>query len=395
MIGGRFLNYMIERSPIRIPMYLINKVVKEESNDSLQALAFAVMIKRDFVSSVFKDADITSLMSFFHLKHSTLKKALNKALEMGLVTYVYRTDKEGKKHTDLKAVKLNADGIPSVKFNVCDTKNGRAAYIKTNLKDLHEQYKNSVSFQSINNVMDLLIITKALSLFKRHNKVFDCQLRQACLNLSPEKGEKLYREAKTFSQYEYLYRTMQREIPVGTINSLNCGYSLDKILESFGSFVTRYKLQKLLRQSNQEHDYLFHTWENFAFINQTERIKNHSYEVKQTPKNASPLDIFKTAYDNYDAKVEGMRKAYKERFVDTNENGEVIDLYKDRGCFISKKHKRCLVRPMANTYYMQCDPFVTTGKRHRRVKKTEVSGRKCQLAASNVEPCVNIDALPY
>lgn len=394
------LTTMVERSPIRIPMHSIHKVTEEESADSLRALAFAVMIKRDFVSSVFKDADITSLMSFFHLKHSTLKKALNKALEMGLVTYVYRTDNKGKQHADLKAKPFAIDGISTVKFNVCDAKHGRIAYIKTNLKDLHEQYKNAESFQSINDVMDLLIITKALSLFKRHNKVLDCQLRQACLNLSPEKGAKLYSGAKTFSQYEYLYRTMQKEIPVGEINILNCGYSLDKILSRYGSFVSRYKLEKLIHKADQKHDYLFYTWNNIAYINQTERLsktKRSFNQQEETPasKGTSPMGIFEAAYCNEYKRMGRILRLYNhDRFMDVDKEGNVINLYKDRGCYISKEHKNCLVMPMANTYYMQCDPFVTTGKKHRRVKRMEKKAIKCAIAPS-VECHVNIDQLPF
>lgn len=311
-------------------------------------------------------------MSFFHLKHSTLKNALNKALELGFVEYVYRTDEKGVKHRDLKANKFSKDGYNTVKLRIADSAHGRILYIHTNLKDLHTQYQNSTSYQSINDVMDLLIIVQTLSLFRKHNKILDCQLRQACLDISKDKGGKLYSKAKTFSQYEHLYRTIQKEIPVGTINILNCGYSIEKILESFGAYLTRYKLSKLLHKANQENDYLFYTWTNVAYIDQTERIKNHSYRIKQTPKNASAMDIFKTAYENYDLKVEGMRQAYRERFIDIDEEGNVINLHDNRGCFISKERKRCLAKPMANTYYMQCDPFVRTGKKHRRTRVNEM-----------------------
>lgn len=384
-------------------MYLIHKVVKEESADSLRALAFAVMIKRDFVSSVFKDANITSLMSFFHLKHNTLKRALNKALEMKLVTYVHRIDKRGQKHTDLKAVPLNADGISSVKFNICDTKCGRAAYIKTNLKDLHEQHQNSASFQSINDVMDLLILTKALALFKKHNKIFDCQLRQACLAYSPQNGEKLYKsQSKTFSQYEHLYRDIQKRIPAGKINILNCGFSLDKILSHYGKFVSRYKLEKLLHQADHKHDYLFYTWTNTAYIDQTERLlkEKESYRRKAvcsetSSEDKSPMGMFEAAYLGEYKRFISVRQLYAHnRFIGTDNHGNVTNLYRNRGCFISKKHKNCLVMPMANTYYMQCDPFITTGKKHRRVKRTEGAPIKYAITPS-VECHVSIDQLPF
>lgn len=379
-------------------MYLIYKVTEEESADSLRALAFAIMIKRDFVSSVFKDVDVTSLMSFFHLKHSTLKNALNKALEMGLVSYAYRIDNKGKKHTDLRANKFHINGIPTVKFNICDTQVGRTAYIKTNLKDLHEQYSNSESFQSINEVMDLLILTKALSLFKKHNKVFDCQLRQACLNLSPKKGKQIYNQAKTFSQYEYLYRTMQKKIPVGEINILNCGYSLEKLLSRYGSFLSRYKLERIIHQADQKHDYLFYTWGNRAYLDQTDRLTKRAYYQEQTLKDTitgtSPMDVFKETYSDFYQKCSSVVAAYGRRFIDVDKNGNVINLYKNRGCKISRKHKNCLVMPMANTYYMQCDPFVLTGKRPRRVKGTKGNAAKYAITSS-VECHVNNDQLPY
>ena len=389
---------MVERSPIRIPMYLIHKVTEEESADSLRALAFAVMIKRDFVSSVFKDADITSLMSHFHLKHSTLKNALHKALEMGLVSYIYRIDNKGRKHTDLKTNPFNIDGISTVKFNVCDSQHGRIAYIKTNLKDLHNQYTNSASFQSINDVMDLLILTKALALFKKHNKVFDCQLRQACLALSPEKGAKLYdSQSKTFSQYEHLYRAMQKRIPAGEINILNCGFSLDKLLSHYGAFVSRYKLEKIIHKADHKHDYLFYTWANTAYIDQTERLSRRSFKQKkplrETITGTSPIDVFKDAYSDLYEKINGVFQIYHDRFIDTDKDGKAIHLYKNRGCYISKKCKNCLVMPMANTYYMQCDPFITTGKKHRREKMKKAAIK--YAISSSVENHVSIDQLPY
>lgn len=380
-------------------MHLINKVTEQESADSLRALAFAVMLKRDFVSSVFKDADITSLMSFFHLKHSTLKKALNMALKMRLVSYVHRIDSKGKKHTDLKANQFIIDGVPTIKFNICDAKKGRIAYIKTNLKDLHKQYKNSESFQSINDVMDLLILSKALFLIKRHNKIFDCQVRQACLNLSPDKGAKLYSQAKTFSQYEYLYRAMQKEIPVGEINILNCGYSLDKILSHYGAFVSRYKLEKLIHQADQKHDYLFYTWTNVAYIDQTERLSKTKrsfvqHEETPAPKGTSPMGVFEAAYHDEYKRIGKIFRLFKhDRFIDVDKDGNVINLYKNRGCYISKEHKNCLVKPMANTYYMQCDPFVTTGKKHRRVRRMKKAIK--YAISSSVECHVSNDQLPF
>lgn len=379
-------------------MHLIHKVTEEESADSLRALAFAIMIKRDFVSSVFKDVDVTSLMSFFHLKHSTLKNALNKALEMGLVSYVYRTDNKGRKHTDLKAARFSYSGVMTIKLNICDTKVGRTAYIKTNLKDLHEQHQNSESFQSINEVMDLLILTKALSLFKKHNKVFDCQLRQACLDLSPKKGGEIYAKAKTFSQYEYLYRAMQKKIPAGKINILNCGYSLERILSRYGSFVSRYKLERIIHKADQKHDYLFYTWGNRAYLDQSDRLVKRPYHQKQTLKDTitgtSPMNVFKEAYSDFYQKCSSAITAYGKRFIDVDKNGNVINLYKNRGCKLSRKYKNCLVMPMANTYYMQCDPFLITGKRHRRIKKTEGIVAKYAITSS-VECHVSNDQLPY
>lgn len=50
--------------------------------------------------------------------------------------------------------------------------------------------------------------------------------------------------------------------------------------------------------------------------------------------------------------------------------------------------------PMANTYYMQCDPFITTGKKHRRVKRTESAPIKYAITPS-VECHVSIDQLPF
>ena len=393
---------MLERTPIRIPMYLIHKVTEEDTEGSLRALAFAVMIKRDLVSSVFKDANVTSLMSFFHLKHSTLKKALNKALEMGLVTYIYRTDNKGRKHTDLQANKFTIDGVTTVKFNICDSQNGRIAYINTHLKDLHKELIDSESYQSINDVMDLLIITKALSLFKKHNRIFDCQLRQACLNLFPENGEKLYNQAKTFEQYEYLYRALQRKIPVGVINILNCGFSLDKLLSHYGSFVSRYKLEKLIHKSDQNHDYLFYTWTNQVYIDQTERISKarQSYTQKATlsettSEDKSPMGVFKTAHlGEYKRYISIVQLYTHDRFIGTDNHGNVVHLYKNRGCYASKKHKDCLVMPMANTYFMQCNPFVTTGKKHRRVKRTEQAAAK-HVVNPSVECHVSIDQLPF
>lgn len=387
----------MERQPIRIPLNLINKVTKEDTDDSLRALAFTVMVKASFVSSTFKDADTTSLMSFFHLKHSTLKKALNKALQMGLVEYIHRTDRNGVQHTDLLAKKMSIDGVSTVKLKVCSNSHGRAVYIHTNLKDLHKQYQSATSFQTINDVMDMLITAKAISLFKRHNKVLDCQLRQACLDISPNEGEKLYRSAKSFSQYVNLYRDMQDEIPIGKINILNSGFSLESILSNFGSFVSRYKMRKLLHKADQLHDRLLHVLCNHAYINQKERLTNFSHELKKVTKETSPMEIFQIAYDNYDAmrgKGKFKFKAYSNRFTDVNEIGETINLYKDRGCFISKEHTDCLVKPMANTYFMQCDPFVKTGKKHRRVKRTAAPKAKAVVAPS-VESHVCIDALPY
>lgn len=377
-------------------MYLIHKVAEEDNENSLRALALAIMIKANFVSSTFKDATATSLMSYFHLKHNTLKKALHKGLEMGLLTHVYRVDKKGIQHKDLKAVKLHANGRCSLKLNIVDTKFGRAVYIHTNHKNLHYKYQNAESFQSINDVMDLLLLSKTLSLFKKHNKIFDCQLRQACLDLYPNSGDKLYAgAAKSLSQYEHLACSIQEEIPVGTINCLNCGYSLDKMLSHFGAFVTRYKLRKLLHSANQQHDYLFHVWENVAYIDQTERIKNHSYKIKPMPKNPTPFELFQVAYENYDLKVEGMRQAYRERFIDADDEGNVINLHDQRGMYIAKNRKRCLAKPMAYTYYMQCDPFVISGKKNKRVKETAAPAKKIMLAKPSVE-CHCEDAnLPY
>lgn len=385
----------MERLPIRIPLSLIDKATREDTNDSLRGLAFAIMIKANFVSSIFKDADTTSLMSYFHLKHDTLKNALVKALDMGLVRFTFRVDKNGKRHKDLEAVKFNKDGRSTIKLNICDSNFGKHIYIRTNLKDLHTQYAKSSSFQSINDVMDLLILAKTLTLFKKHNKIFDCQLRQACLKYYPEGGEKLFRGAKTITQYAYLYRDIQSKIPVGEINILNCGYSIDKMLNQFGAFVNRYKLRKLLHQSDQFHNSLFHVLQNDAYIDQTDRIKNAPWEYIHTSKNASVFDIFEAAYKMYDNRVEGMRQAYKKRFIDTDEDGNVINLFHDRGCYIAKGKKRCLVRPMANLYYLQCDPFVTTGKKHRRVKKTTTGKNKYALPVSSVNAHVSTEELPY
>lgn len=377
-------------------MYLIHKVAEEDSEDSLRALAFAVMVKANFVSSTFKDATITALMSYFHLKHNTLKKALNRALEMGLVQMVERIDKNGKQHTDLKALKLNADGQRSIKLNMCDTKYGRAVYIHSNHTDLNIKYEYTDAPQSIINVMDILLTAKVLSLFKQHNKCFDYLLRQACLEAFPDNGKKLWKKScKTLESYERLYRVLQKRIPVGTINGLNSGFSIERIQSYFGAYVTRYKIEKLLHQANQKHDHLFRVWENESFFDQTERIKNHSYEIKQTPKNASPFEIFQVAYDNYDLKVDGMRKAYQERFIDTDEDGNVINLYQDRGCTIAPQFKRCLSKPMANTYYLQCNPFVTSGRKPKRELKMTVPIYKMELETSSVSCHVSDINLPF
>lgn len=378
-------------------MSLINKVTEEETNDSLRALAFAIMIKAGFVSSTFKDATTTSLMSSFHLKHDTLKKALRKALEMGLVSYVYRTDKNGKQHADLRANKFNKEGLCTLKLNVCTSDYGRKVYIHTNCKDLHKQHKEATSYQSINEVMDLLITAKALFLFKRHNKMIDCQLRQACLDLSENKkiGKKMYASAKALWQYEKLYREIQNEIPAGTINALNCGFSLGKMLESFGPFVSRYKLRELLHQANQSHDHLFKVWKNVSYIDQTDRIKGHAPgQPMEKPVNPSVFELFEYAY--YDPKVEGMRAAYRERFIDTNEYGEVINLHDTRGFFIAKNRKRCLAMPMANTYWMQCEPFATKGRKRRKTKRVvKATEYKYPVVVSNPSVHVTDAILPY
>jgi len=49
--------------------------------------------------------------------------------------------------------------------------------------------------------------------------------------------------------------------------------------------------------------------------------------------------------------------------------------------------------PMANTYYMQCDPFITTGKKHRREKMKKAAIK--YAISSSVENHVSIDQLPY
>lgn len=385
----------MERCPIRIPMSLIEKATLKNTQDSLRALAFAIMIKANFVSSVFKDADTVSLMSYFHLKHSTLKSALDNAINMGLVRFTFRVDSKGVKHKDLMAIKFYKNDITTVKLNVCDSAYGRHIYIHTNLKDLHKQKQDSTSFQSINDVMDLLLTVKTLSLLKWHNKRFDCQLRQSVLEHYPDNGEKLYRGAKTLAQYVHLYRDIQNKIPIGEINELNCGYSIDKMLTHFGTFVNRYKLRKLLHQSNQFHDYLFHVLQNDAYIDQTDRIKNHSWEHIKIPKDASAFDIFRICYQMYDNKVEGMRQGYRDRFIDTDETGATINLFHDRGCYIATGKKRCLVKPMANLYLLQCNPFVTTGKKHRRVKKTAATKANRALITPSIDAHVSTDELPY
>lgn len=375
-------------------MSLIHKATKESTPDSLRALAFAVMIKASFISSTFKDADVTSLMSFFHLKHSTLKKALSKALEMGLVTYVYRTDNKGVQHKDLKAVRLNKSGRLTVKFNICDSKHGRIVYINTNLKDLHTQYQNSASYQSINDIMDMLVTAKIVLLVKRHSKVIDCQLRQACRELYPTSGEKYYGQFTTISQYERLYREMQNNIPLGVINVLNSGFSIERMLSNFGACVSRYKLEKLIHQSDQKHNHLFRTWTNIAYLDQTERLAKFSWKQKEQEKVVSPIDVFKNAYGELHNKRKGHYQAYGKRFIDTDKNGKVINLHKNRGCFIFKENSNFLVMPMANTYYIQCDPFVITGRKHRRVKKSEKATAKYAITPS-VECHVNVDQLPF
>lgn len=336
-------------------------------------------------------------MSFFHLKHNTLKQALTKALEMGLVSYVYRTDSKGVQHKDLQAKRFNKNGVSTIKLHVCTTKYGRRLYVQSMLKDLREQYQNQASSQSIIDVMDLLILVKVLSLIKQYDKLFDCNLRQACHDISEFNGDKLYSRAKTLSQYKRLYRKMQREIPTGTVTFLNCGYSIDKMLNRFGSFVKRHKIQKLLIQANQDHDGLFHTWKNSVLLDETGRIKSHSYKIEEMPQGLSPMGLFKHAYHNYDLRVEGYRQGYKERFMGVNENGDVVNLHDARGCYIAKRRKRCLAMPMANTYYMQCDPFVTTGRKLRR-KKSVVKAGECKYPSVVFNPEVHIandNKLPF
>lgn len=382
----------MERNPIRIPLYLIRKVTKEDTADSLRALAFALMIKANFVSSTFKEATATNLMSFFHLKHHTLKQALNKALELGFVEYEYRTDKKGVTHKNLKATPFNYDGYNTVKLRIADTAFGRAMFINTHLKDLYTKYQNSTSYQSINDVMDLLVKVQVLTLMKAHNKALDCVLRQACLKLSENYGEKLYRSAKTFPQYVRLYRMMQNETPYED-TPLNRGYSIDKMLSHFGAYLTRYKLSKLLHEGDQNHDYLFCTLKNVIYYSQDERIMNYSHQRRVNAENLSPIEMVKQCYKAFDDMVATMRKAYKERFMEVDEEGNVINLHDTRGYFAVKRPKRCLAKPMANTYYMRCeDIFVRTCRRHRRVKKNR--NGKNQNADPSVKP-INADELPF
>ena len=398
-----------QRNPIRVSMKLIHKMSEEDSGLSIKALAFAVMIKRNLVSSVFKDATITNLMSAFHLKHGNLKKVLNEALRLGFVSYVVLPTKGGGKLTCLKANKLYERGESTIKFNVCDTKNGRMAYIKTNYKRLEEEHQNAETFQSINDVVDLLITARLLALIKRHNRMLNCQLRQACVERYSKNGLKLFKGAnKTYELYVRLYREMQEEMPVGEINGLNCGYAMDTMLQSFGKFFTRYKLRKLLHKNDQQHNHLFMTVENKVMVDQTERlnagIREERVEKPVTLGKAPLKDIVK-AWEDMDYNLRAKQhngktkwNNYQDRFNDINENGEPIHLYKDRGCYISKECKTCLVMQMANTYFLQCEPFVTTGKKHRRVKKSTTPNEAAQTAPKSVssnQNHVNINELPY
>lgn len=398
-----------QRTPIRVAMKHIHKVCEENSGLSLKALAFAVMIKRNLVSSVFKEATITNLMSAFHLKHGNLKETLNKALELGFVSYVELPTKGGGKLVCLKANKLYEDGESTCKFNVCDTKNGRMVYIKTNSKRLEEELQNTETFQSINDVMDMLITARVLALIKRHNKMLNCQLRQACVERYSKTGLKLFKSAnKTYEQYVRLYRDMQDEMPVGEINGLNCGYAMDTMLQSFGKFFTRYKLRKLLHRNDQFHNHLFMTVENKVMVDQTERLNagiREEREVKPVALGKAPLKDFIKTWEDMDYNLRAKQhngktkwNNYQDRFNDINENGEPIHLYKDRGCYISKKCKTCLVMQMANTYFLQCEPFVTTGKKHRRVNKQTTANEAAQTAPKSVSSTqnhVNINELPY
>lgn len=374
-------------------MYLIKQVLGTSNKDALQALAFSLMIKYSFVSSTFKDATITNLMSFFHLKHSTADKALNNALKLGFVHFSKRTKKNGKVVRDLIANKFDKNGWQCVEFRVINTEHGRRIYIHANNDKVINKELEADGLQSINEVEDLLMLSMLLFLIKGYSKWFDLQLLQACQQKYGKAGLKMFHNATSWTKYRSLLRNRQKELKDGEINALNCGYSIDKMVQSLGQLFSRYKVESLLKFAYERR--LFYKIKNHVRFNQRGYFRR-KYDVKDIPsmsKNGTPSDLFieayKPVYQLQNAKID----RYRERFDATNYDDCPFDnLRKQRGCTPDKHSKYHFIMPMAHTYCLQASAFNKNGRKSKTTKRARIQKlQPVQVWSSAKE----IKALPF
>lgn len=337
---------------ITLPLTMLNKAANDY--DFCRALALVMMIKANYTSSIVMDFSLRKLRSLLHINFDTMQRIYNKAVDEGLLKVVEYDTVHGEHRTDLLATKFKRSKW-QVRFHVCETDDGVKLYMKSNFQDNRSRYMESKGRQSLNDVADLILLSKIVCLVSRYSKKYDSNL--VCV-LKSQFNINMSRDT-TYSGMRKFARMCQPRA-IGTESVLNTGFSYERFMKVFNG-ITRYKIMKLIRLGVS--DRLFKTEKNFMPIkyvkdDNEERYYERSY-IPLPEKGATAREIMRYSTENYRI---AMKIVYESKVASYNNDSKQVNL--NRRAFKGTAYveengemalRRVWLMRMANSYFICSD----------------------------------------
>ena len=229
--------------------------------DFLEAFAFSLIIKREYVNSIMYDFSIRKVMSTCGCNYAKAIKIINDAQKFELVKIqTYKHD--GKQRKCLVAKHLyNLKGV-IVELFICNNEQaGKKLFLATNNVNTQKKYECSKKEQKFKDVKDLILMSALLPSLWRYTKSIKQHLYDTVFHTQKVEDSKKLKNIENqccgkrnrYKIREAIERYRETHLKMGETDRLNRGWSHKKMLDIiFNDEIKKPILRRLLNKLKAE-----------------------------------------------------------------------------------------------------------------------------------------------